>query len=507
MARSIAKLYRAGILKPVGLLRAIASVVNMGTNLMVLLQFAAKLYPHRVAVIDEDRSLSYRELSERSYSLAVSLHDRYHIDRRYKVAIICVNHSAIVQSIFAVSRLGADVFLLNPEMSGDRLLESISRLQFDFIIYDERLTEIIHAAGLAAKSLPAYHPTAPSIDSLAATQRTDRLKPRVNGKLVVMTGGTTGLPKTASRRPTLMNFLPPFIALVDRINLDLYRSVYVATPIYHGFGLATLFIGVVLGSTMYFRRKFDAVAACELINKHQIEVITVVPLMLQRMLDRRADLLTSLQRIVSGGAMLPVPLARTTIDRLGKVLFNLYGTSEAGFCIMATPDLLARKPDSIGQPIWGVRASILDRENRPVTDGSIGRLCIASAWTVDRHRAIESGDLAYYDAEGDLFLCGRSDDMVVSGGENVYPIDLERALLQHADIAAVAVIGIDDPEFGQRLKAFIVLQIDRHLDEPTLRDWLKPRIARYQMPAAIVFLPELPYTSLGKIDKKSLRER
>jgi acyl-CoA synthetase (AMP-forming)/AMP-acid ligase II len=155
--------------------------------------------------------------------------------------------------------------------------------------------------------------------------------------------------------------------------------------------------------------------------------------------------------------------------------------------------------------VSGVQARIVNDADQIVAGGQVGRLCIRCAWATTRKNWTETGDLAYQDSEGDLFLCGRIDDMIVSGGENVYPIELENVLLQHPDIDSVAVIGIPDAEFGQRLKAVIVTKQGATLDHTTLLDWLKPRAARYQMPAVIDFRDELPYTALGKLDKKSLR--
>src|SRR5262249_48380654 len=145
-----------------------------------------------------------------------------------------------------------------------------------------------------------------------------------------------------------------------------------------------------------------------------------------------------------------------SLDHLGPTLFNLYGTSEGGFAIMASPDVLARKPESIGRPVRGVRARIVNGAEREVGEMKVGRLCLRSSWTTSKKNWVETGDLAYRDAGGDVFLCGRADDMIVSGGENVYPIELENVLARHAEIAAVAVVGMADPEFGQRLKAVVV---------------------------------------------------
>jgi acyl-CoA synthetase (AMP-forming)/AMP-acid ligase II len=381
------------------------------------------------------------------------------------------------------------------------------RLGFDFYVYDEQLAPVFANATLKHKAIPAYHATDSSIDrmSLQGGHRKLRLKKVKTGNIVVLTGGTTGQPKAASRKPSVLDFLPPFIALLSQVHLDRYRSVYIATPIYHGFGLAALLLGVILGAEMYCSQRFDAGRACALIARHQIEAVTLVPVMLQRILKADAGSLSSLRCIITGGALLSPALALETLERLGPRLFNLYGTSEAGFCIMGTPDLLRRKPRSIGKPVRGVRAGIVNESDQEVGDQAVGRLRIRSVWSTNRNRWVETGDLAYRDAEGDIFLCGRVDDMIVSGGENVYPVELENVLVQHPDVDAVAVVGVPDAEFGQRLKAVVVIKKNTALDRAALLDWLKPRVARYQMPAVVEFRDELPYTPLGKIDKKSLR--
>ena len=257
---------------------------------------------------------------------------------------------------------------------------------------------------------------------------------------------------------------------------------------------------------MYVSSRFDAERACSLIEQDKVNVVTLVPLMLQRMLQHDSASLSSLKCIVSGGAALSPALAQETLERIGPNLFNMYGTSEAGVGIIATPEMLRRKPESIGRPIAGVRVRISDASDQVVGEGETGRLCIRSAWTTSRKSWIETGDLAYCDADGDLFLRGRVDDMIVSGGENVYPIELENVLAQHPDIDSCSVVGIADSEFGQRLKAVVTVNSGISIDESTLREWLKPRLARHQMPAVIEFRDELPYTALGKLDRKALKE-
>lgn len=500
MLTLIQKLHHTGLLTLDGALGLFEALATTGINLMVMLRVAARLHPYRIAVIDERAQLTYAELWRQAEALAVALHEERGLCGGHKVAIICGNHAAAVKAVFAASRLGAHVFLVNPESSAAQVQALEESHRFDLYVFDGRSSAAFASGALASKSLPAD-----SIDGMASVARRTRLSRAKTGNIVVMTGGTTGRPKAASRKPSMLAFLPPFVALLPRLHLDQYRSVYIATPIYHGFGLAALFMGVMLGARMYLTERFDAARACALVAKHRIEAVTLVPLMLQRMLKLDAGALSSLRRIISGGAWLSPALAKETRTQLGPVLFNLYGTSEAGFCIMADPDVLARKPESIGRPVWGVRASIVDASDRQVQGRAIGRLRIRSSWSTSRKSWIETGDLAYRDADGHLFLAGRADDMIVSGGENVYPIELENVLVQHPDLEAVAVVGVADAEFGQRLKAFVVRKPGRVLDAQALRVWLKPRVARYQMPVAIELRDELPHTALGKIDKKALR--
>uniref|UniRef100_B8HZ72 AMP-dependent synthetase and ligase n=1 Tax=Cyanothece sp. (strain PCC 7425 / ATCC 29141) TaxID=395961 RepID=B8HZ72_CYAP4 len=516
MLSLIRKLYRTKLLTPMGLFYLLEALLTTGMNLMALLRLAAQLHPERLAVIDEHDHYSYRQLWQQAEALAMTLQSEYGIQQQQNIAVACRNHAACIKAIFAGSRLGAHIYLLNPEMSPNQIQATLDRLAIDFYIYDhppdQPFPPWLEVAVQQRQALPAYHATASAIDQLPLSPEVvnRHLKPVKTGNIIVMTGGTTGTPKPASRKPSMVKFLPPFIALLEQVHLDRYRSLYIATPIYHGFGLAALLIGIVLGVELYVTSRFQTEQACSLIASHQIEVVTLVPLMLQRMLRDNPATLSALKCILTGGAALSPVLAQDTLAQLGPILFNLYGTSEAGFCILGTSRILRKNPASIGQPVGGVQVKIVrdgsQEHSNKYGNNQIGRLCIRSAWSTAANSWIETGDLAYQDTEGNIFLCGRVDDMIVSGGENVYPIDLETILSQHPDIEAAVVLGIPDPEFGQRLKAVVVTKQPTMLSEDLLRVWLRPRVARYQMPAVIEFHRELPYTALGKLDRKSLRE-
>lgn len=506
MFRLLQKLRKIRLLSLTGCVALLRAIAGSGVNLMTLLRVAASLHPERIAIVAGRERLTYGQLWRQAEALACSLHADFGLRGGQHVAIVCRSHGAAIKAIFAVSRLGANLYLINPEMSIEQLAALAGRLRLKCVIYDQQVASAFSGPEARLIALPAYHATDHSVDLIATSGalQSRRLPRTKAGNIVVLTSGTTGHPKTAGRRPSLINFLQPFFAFLTQVHLDERRSLYVATPIYHGHGLAFLFIGLVLGAELYFTERFDAKQACALIAEYRIEAITVVPLMLQRILKLDAESLASLRCIISGSAPLSPALASTTINQLGPILFNLYGSSEAGFCLIASPELLARKPASVGRPIRGVQVRIVDATGDDVATGETGQLCVRSAWTANRESWIETGDLAFRDAEGDITLCGRADDMIVSGGEKVYPVELERILTQHPEIEMAAVVGVPDHEFGQRLRAIVVRKRDTLLDQATLMEWLKQRVARYQMPATIDFRDELPFTSLGKIDKKAL---
>ncbi len=416
----------------------------------------------------------------------------------------------MVEAIFAVSSTGADLYLLNADMSGGQLRDLLNGLDPDLLVYDEECAELLRQTTYAKPKLISYHDTLPAIDNLHAEAATDRIAlPRASsGKLVLLTGGTTGRPKEAAHRPSLFNYLNPFAAFVSRLRILQYDNAYIATPIYHGYGIAVLLLCFAVGKKVFVRREFDAAKACRLIRDHRVEIATVVPLMLHKMLRTNADDLKSLACIASGGAELSPGLAEETLRRLGKVLYNLYGTSETGLNFIATPEDLQYDARTVGRKIKGVRAKILDARNKEVGVGQVGRICIRNGWSIsDRSaRRIDTGDLGYADRRGRYFLCGRADSMIVSAGENVYPLEVEQALQMHPQVEEAAVIGVSDELFGQRLKAVVVPASDAEevVTPEQLRDWLRTRLARYQMPREIVIADRLPYTTVGKPDKRRL---
>lgn len=508
MFQTFSKLYQAKLSSPSGFFRLTSSILMSGANLMAILRFSARTHGANLAVVDDKEEINYNDLYQESMLLAANLQKEYQLKTGKKVALICRNHIPLVKALFALSYLGADVYLLNIEMSKEQLEQLLEKYDFDVIVYDIEIWEMILKSNFKKEKLLSQHLTFPNIQDLSKKKSKEKIKVQKGsgGKLVTLTGGTTGVSKAAVRKPSVFGFLNPFFALLNRMDLAKYNSVHIATPVYHGFGLAALIMSVVLGAKILLTKRFDQNKTGTLLLKHRIQVLIVVPLMLHRLVERSKLDWLYVRCVLSGGAALSPALAENIFQKPKCGIANLYGTSEAGFCIMADTEDLKKYPNTLGKKIKGASIKIFNEQQEEQAVGKVGRLHVKSGWTMSNKKEdwVNSGDLAYQNEEGYFFLCGRADDMIVSGGENVYPIELENVLMRHEAISQVAVIGIPDAEFGQRLKAFIVLKPKYQLDAADLLEWLKDKIARYQMPKEIAFLVELPTTAVGKIDKKKL---
>ena len=494
----LGRITRCGLLTPRSLALFAAAAISNGGNLGALLRFCARRDPDGTALVNGNERLSFAELAQQCDRMAAALRDVYHVRRGAVIGVLGRNGGDLVRAILASTRLGARVYLLNPEMSRSQLAALVEQ-------HGIRLVLATSSCGTTLKES-----TCQAIDAarlLANAPATYRRLGRVNGgELVMLTGGTTGPPKAAVRRPDLGSFLRLFLHLVATLRLDRCRTTFIAVPLFHGYGLASFLVALALGRAMYLMPRFDAAAASALIEQERIEALIVVPSMLQRIFAEARDL-SCLRCIVSGGAALPPALAAETQRRHGDVLFNLYGTSEAGVAVCATPEDLAAAPGTIGRELWGVQVLIRSAAGEEVGDGQLGRIGIASHAAVAAGTVIETGDLGYRDRQGRLFVQGRLDDMIVSGGENVSPWELETVLCGHSDVCQAVAVGVPDPDFGQRLAAFVVARPESDVTPGALGEWLKERLARYQRPRSITLVEELPLTAIGKIDRNALRTR
>ena len=361
----------------------------------------------------------------------------------------------------------------------------------------------------------------PTLQEFAVTEpRAPLTPPSEPGRAVILTSGTTGSPKGANRaNPSSMN---PAAALLSAIPLHARQRTMIAAPLVHSWGFAHMALGTALSSTLVLRRRFDPLDTLHAIADHQATALIVVPVMLQRILEPRPEAVgsvdtSSLKVIAASGSALTGPLAERVMDAFGDTLYNLYGSTEVAWASIASPEDLRSAPGTAGRPPRGTAIEILDRDLRARPDRADGRIFVGSEMLFegytgggdkDRTRGLMStGDVGHLDAEGRLFVDGRDDDMIVSGGENVFPGEVEDLLAAVPGVSEAAVIGVADDEFEQRLHAYVVLDPGATLTEDDLKAEVRSHLARYKVPREITFVAELPRNATGKVLKRELAAR
>ena len=358
----------------------------------------------------------------------------------------------------------------------------------------------------------------PRLEALIARgDDSDLTPPLQRGRVVLLTSGTTGTPKGAPRTPS--DSLEPAAALFSKIPLKANETTMIAAPMFHSWGLANFNLSLPLGSTLVLRRRFDPEETLRAVAQHRASTLVLVPVMLQRIMDlgeatiARYDL-HALRIIALSGSVLPGDLATRAMDTLGDVLYNLYGSTEVAWATIATPEDMRAAPGTAGRPPMGTVVKLLDADGREVRPGERGRIFVGNTMMFEGYTdgakkemlggLMSSGDMGRFDAQGRLFVDGRDDEMIVSGGENVFPREVEDLLADHRKIEEAAVVGVLDKEFGQRLKAYVVAREGSELSERAVQEYVKKNLARYKVPREVVFLDRLPRNATGKVLKREL---
>nr|WP_314497387.1 fatty acid--CoA ligase family protein [uncultured Prevotella sp.] len=478
-------LYRLHIISPKGLFVWAKSLILEGISLMALLRFTAHFYPQRCAIIDETQSLSYQDLYIRTHQLAEILHTEYHLQPKMSVALLGRNCLILTLLLHALSRLGIRTTLLSTDLGTEQIIADLQKYHYHLIIYDSDIKQI-------PTKLPCVAITTEKINDILLDKHSQikkRKLPKIwrGREIIIHSGGTSGNFKSIARRPSVTSFLPPLLALLHNIRIYQYKSVLISLPFYHGFGLSTLIISLLMGKKVCLQKRFDAIKTLEIIQREQIEVMPIVPAMLSRFwqIENAKEKMKSLRCLISGGDKLPKSLIDMTHQQIGEVLFNLYGTSEAGFFMLANPKELASfKETTLGKPIQGVDCKVKDCNRQ-----GIGTLWVRSRWAMRglRNQWQNTGDLVSQNSEGYFFHHGRADRMIVCGGENVQPEHIEQVLLSHPMIIAARAFTIPDPNFGNVIHTEIECTRKATLTEATLLDWLRPQLSRAEMPHSIRF--------------------
>ncbi|WP_083198855.1 acyl-CoA ligase FadD12 [Mycobacterium malmoense] len=526
----VTTLRRAGMIAPMRpdrYLKMAAAMRREGMGMTVGFASAAQRCPDRPGLIDELGTLTWRQLDERINALAAALQGLPSGQPKV-VGIMCRNHRGFVEAVVATNRIGSDVVLLNTSFAGPALAEVVNREGVDAVIYDEEFTETVDRA-LADKPdatrIVAWHSgeraglTVEKLITDHTGQRPERTGRK--GRMILLTSGTTGTPKGANQTGGNAG-IGTLKAILDRTPWRAEETVVVVAPMFHAWGFSQLIFAASMACTVVTRRKFDPEATLDLIDRHRATGLAVVPVMFDRIMElppevRKRYSGKSLRFAAASGSRMRPDVVTAFMDEFGDVIYNNYNATEAGMIATATPEDLRAAPDTAGRPAGGTEIRILDSDFNELPAGEVGTIYVrndtqfegyTSGTTKDFHAGfMSSGDVGYLDEAGRLFVVGRDDEMIVSGGENVYPIEVEKTLAAHPDVAEAAVIGVDDEQYGQRLAAFVVLNPGAGATVDTLKQHVRENLANYKVPREITVLDELPRGSTGKIQRNELQSR
>jgi acyl-CoA synthetase (AMP-forming)/AMP-acid ligase II len=531
-ARAASTTYGAKVLLEAGLLRAYSplalakagkAVAQYGTGPAGGFLAQAALVPDQVWIVDEQGDFTFREVDRRTNALARALRERG-VGEGDAVAVMARNHHGFVEASIAVAKLGADLLYLNTAFAGPQLVEVLEREDPAVVVHDEEFSGLLEPAHVEQRLLSWADSDAPGADTLdavveAATDDSPLDPPSRHTRIIILTSGTTGTPKGAPRNEAGIDAA---VSLLSRIPMKQGWTVHVAAPLFHTWGFAFWMLSLLMGNTLVLRRKFDPEQCLEVVEKHRCEELVVIPVMLQRVLGLPDDVLSSyslpsLEVVAASGSALPGDLALTWMDRFGDNLYNTYGSTEVAYASIATPEDLRAEPTSAGKPPWATTVKIYDEKSeRELPVGESGRIFVGNSllfegYTGGGHKdtidgLMSSGDVGRFDDEGRLFIEGRDDEMIVSGGENVFPKEVEDTLARHPAVVEVAALGVDDDDFGKRLRAFVVLKDGSDATEDELKAHVKDNLARYKVPREIVVMDELPRNATGKVLKRELAD-
>ena len=489
----------------------------------------ARRNPNRTAIIDDEGSMTFAELNDAVNAAANGLL-AMGVKGGDGVAILARNHRWWMIANYAAARVGARTIMLNTEFSGPQIRDVAAREGGKVIIYDDEYSEAVKLAETPLGKLRALatnpdtdEPSGSTDETLASliARSSTAAAPKATKKssIIILTSGTTGTPKGANRHapPTLA----PIGGVLSHVPFKAGEVTSLPSPMFHALGYLHATLAMTLGSTLVLHRRFKPATVLEDVPKHKVSAIVVVPVMLSRMLDALEAMatkpdLSSLRIIFVSGSQLGAELASRTMKDIGPVVYNLYGSTEIAFVSIARPEDLKKNPATVGPIIRGVKVKILDDHGKEVPQGKVGRIFVGNFFPFEGYTGgggkeiidglMSSGDVGYFDEHGLLYVSGRDDEMIVSGGENVFPAEVEDLVSGHPDVIEATAIGVDDKDFGQRLRAFVVLKEGAEVSEDAIKDYVRDHLARYKVPREVVFVAELPRNPTGKILKRELRQ-
>ncbi len=498
--------------------------------------------PDKLAIVDAGKEpewrLTYRQLNERANRFANWLRDVAGVTKGDRVAILARDGVEHLDCFFACGKLGAIHTALNWRLHWRELAGIVQKTQPKVLIYSDDFKDSVAALEVEVRNtqsairaylhiegegIPGSRHFENVLQLVETTPVTCESLDAEDTAALIFTGGTTGLPKAAmvSHRMIAWNTLNTVIH--DVTHNDIYLNVF---PMFHTGGLFVYTLPqVIFGGTTILLRQFEPARVLGLIEREHVTIFAGVPTMYQMMIQapnwETADL-SSLRFCTSGGAPLPVPLVEKYTTEKGVRFKQGFGMTEFGPGIFAlAPEDAIRKAGSIGRPNFFVDARVVDDDNNPLGPNQVGELVLkgpsycsgyfndpeATAQVVDDEGWFHTGDLARYDEEWYFYIVDRKKDMFISGGENVYPAEIEAVLYRHPAVHMCAVIGVPDEKWGEVGKACVVLKPGASITEEELIAFLQDYLARYKVPKSVEFMDELPLSGAGKILKRELRKQ
>jgi acyl-CoA synthetase (AMP-forming)/AMP-acid ligase II len=516
-------LINAGVVSPWHLVRSVRQLRMLGqwgSTVVGGYLVAAGVSPNDLAIRDERGEFTYGDIEERSTRLANGLAERG-VGPRARLGVLCRNHGGLVETLVACGLLGADAVLLNTGLSAAAVADVVDAHSITALLADdefEALTQFVPSTVARISTWPGRIRRYESFEGVIEGSARTKFRPAEEpGRLVVLTSGTSGTPKGA-RRPTPKG-PSAAAAILSRVPMTAGEKMLVAAPMFHTWGLAALQIAMALRASMTLQRRFEPEHTLHAIAEHRCTTLIAAPIMLQRILDLPPEVrqqydISSLRIVASAGAALPGRFVTEFMNQFGDILYNIYGSTEVSWASVADPTDLRAAPTTAGRSPMGTRIGILDDTGTPVPPGVDGHIFVGNDMLFDgytdgarppvRNDLMGTGDRGYLDADGRLFISGRSDEMIVSGGENVFPRPVEEILIALPQVCEVAVVGVPDVEWGQRLAAYLVLHPGAHLDADSVRSYVHSRLARFAVPRDVFFVRELPRNAIGKVVKRLL---
>ncbi|MCU1699734.1 MAG: acyl-CoA synthetase (AMP-forming)/AMP-acid ligase [Mycobacterium sp.] len=525
------KMFEAGAFKlepPQNVAAMVADIRRWGEFGMIP-ALNARRTPNRTAIIDDDGELTFKELDDAANAVANGLL-AIGVKGGDGLALLVRNHRWFLIAAYGAAKVGVKLILLNSEFSGPQIKEVAEREGAKLIIFDDEYTKAVSAAEPPLGRLRAL-PTNPDNDEpsestdetladlIERSRSTPPPKATAHSKIIILTSGTTGTPKGANR--STPPSLAPIGGILSHVPFKSGEVTSLPAPMFHALGFLHATIAMMLGSTLVLRRKFKPANVLADIEKHKVTAVVVVPVMLSRTLDafdgmeRKPDL-SSLRIVFVSGSQLGAELATRALKDLGPVIYNLYGSTEIAFATIARPKDLSINPATVGPVVKGVTVKLFDDNGHEVAQGEVGRIFVGNTFPFEGYTGgggkqiidglMSSGDVGYFDEHGLLYVSGRDDEMIVSGGENVFPAEIEDLISGHPEVIEATALGVEDQDWGHRLRAFVVKAEGASVDEDAIKTYVRDHLARYKVPREVIFLDELPRNPTGKILKRELRD-